>query len=159
MIKTIKSKINKIIEGIQNIIRWVPVIYQDRDWDYDFIYVLLYHKLKNMQEFFESDKVWSTKSDRVAKQIMISKNLCKRLSDQQYLTNALTNYHNKYGEDSTVWHSEPTENPKLHRLVWDWSEQQHKDFTKASNHSDYMEQQDLDYLFKYLRKYIQGWWD
>jgi hypothetical protein len=44
-------------------------------------------------------------------------------------------------------------------LVWDWSVQQHKDFTKASNHSDYMEQQDLDYLFRLIRKYIQGWWD
>jgi flagellar hook-length control protein FliK len=40
-----------------------------------------------------------------------------------------------------------------------WSEQQHKEFTKASNHSDYMEQQDLDYLFKLIRKNIQRWWD
>jgi len=158
-IKRIPDIPYRITQGIKNIIIWLPVIWKDRDFDHSYMYEILYFKLKNMQEFFDSDCPMCANSKRKAKQIIIAKNLCKRLIEQQYLMNALTEYHKKYGEDSFDWHTEPTENPKLHRLVWDWSEQQHKEFTRASNHSDYMEQQDLDYLFKHMRKYIQGWWD
>lgn len=157
-IKRIPDIPYQIIQGIKNIIIWFPVIWKDRDFDHSYIYEIMYFKLKNMQAFFESDYPICANSDRRAKQIMIAKNLCKRLIEQQYLTNALTNYHQKYGEE-IKFSFEPVEGKPYSVLKWNETEQQRKDFNKASKHSDYMEQQDLDFLFKHMRKYIQGWWD
>lgn len=148
----------RIIQGIKNIIIWFPVIWRDRDFDHSFLYKIMYYKLKNMQAFFESENVWCACSNRKAKQIMIAKNLCKRLIEQQYLTNALTDYHQKYGEE-IKFSFEPVEGKTYSVLKWNETEREHEDFHMASVHSDYMEQQDLDYLFKHMRKYIQGWWD
>ena len=155
--KLFKS-IRNVFRGIKNIIRWLPVIYKDRDWDQGYIFELLYFKLKNMQEFFESDNTWSADTNKTAKQIMVAKSLCKRIVDNDYLERALTDYHLKYGKDC-VFHSELSTTKGFHTLVWDWSEQQSKEFGVASEHSRYMELQDINYLFEFLRKHIRGWWD
>lgn len=148
----------RITQGIKNLIIWFPVIWKDRDFDHNYMYEIIYLKLSNMQKFFESDYPICANADRRAKQIMIAKNLCKRLIEQNYLSNALTNYKSKYGDESG-FHFEQTENKNLHKLVWDETVEQRNEFKKSSEHSNYMEQQDLDYLFKHMRKYIQGWWD
>lgn len=44
MFPRIKDKYYSIKNGIWNIIRWFPVIWEDRDWDDYYIFALLYHK-------------------------------------------------------------------------------------------------------------------
>ena len=55
----IKSKIKRI----QNVLRWIPIIWNDRDWDYYHIYEILKQKLKHVEQhtvkngnFVDSDK-------------------------------------------------------------------------------------------------------
>ncbi len=36
------------VESIKSLKYWLPVIWQDRDWDYVFIFILLHHKLKGI---------------------------------------------------------------------------------------------------------------
>jgi len=43
-----------LINGFRNLWRWFLVIWNDRDFDHYYIEVLLYHKLRNTLEFFES---------------------------------------------------------------------------------------------------------
>jgi hypothetical protein len=157
-IRNIKHIPYQIKQGVKNIIIWLPIIWKDRDFDHSYMYEIMYFKLRNMQKFFESNNTMCANSNCRARQIMIAKNLCKRLIEQNYLSNALTNYESKYG-DNYDFHFEPVEGKPFHRLVWDWTEKQEKEFKKASDHSEYMEQQDLNYLFTHMRKYIQGWWD
>ena len=38
-------------------------------------------------------------------------------------------------------------------------EQADNEFRKCGEHSDYMETQDLTYLFSILKKHIRSWWD
>ena len=38
-------------------------------------------------------------------------------------------------------------------------EQERKEFRRASEHEAKLREQDLDMLFKNMRKYIQTWWD
>lgn len=154
-----KLKIIRFIEGVQNVIKWLPIIWHDVDCDYHYLYKILHFKLKNMQEYLESDYAVAADAKKTARQIMTAKNLCKRLIDDDYLDNALQRYETQYGNNNVVIF-EPMENEYLHQLIWNWTdEKQEKDFGRACEHSEYMERQDIDYLFNFMKKHIQGWWD
>jgi hypothetical protein len=42
-----------LYQGIKNLIKWGPIIYQDRDWDYSFTFKILKFKLENTKEIFK----------------------------------------------------------------------------------------------------------
>lgn len=44
-------RIKNKIRQIRNLIRWIPIIWNDRDWDYYFIYEMLKQKLINVEKF------------------------------------------------------------------------------------------------------------
>lgn len=48
-----------IIEGIKNLIKWFPVIWKDREFDYRYLYEVMYFKLRDMEKFFNSDDTFS----------------------------------------------------------------------------------------------------
>ena len=150
--------IKKLFHNIKNIIRWLPIIWRDRDWDYGFIYEILYQKLKNMELFFRSDKVYAKDALKFAHQIMVAKNLCKRLSEDNYLHNAMF-WHDKKYPEPIVFEFEPDEISGYKKLLPDKNLKRSQSFKKCGEHSRYMKKQDLDYLFKYMRKHIQNWWD
>lgn len=82
--------------GMSNIIRWIPVIWGDEDFDYEPLYNLLYHKLKFMEEFYRSDYTWSAGALKTANEIKIAKNLAKRLTESNYLQNAFIEHKKIY---------------------------------------------------------------
>lgn len=145
--------------GILNVIRWAPVVWRDRDFDDGYVIRLLYYKFKFMEDFFRSGNTHAVNAERNAEKVKVVKNLCKRLWDNRYLSNALTDYRGKYG-DTEIFHFEPSDTSGSEKLVWDWkTKQQEKEFRRASDHSRYMEKQDFEYLFTYLNKHLRSWWD
>ena len=157
MFDKIKDIYYSVKNGIRNIVKWIPIIWDDHDWDDYYIYNLLYQKFNYMEKFFRSDKVWSAKALDVADKLKVAKLLCKRIVDENYLTNALMPIEQKYGE--CKWHFEPSSHKGLSKMVFDESEDERKARSRAYKHSDYMEKQDIDYLFKFLNKYIREFWD
>jgi hypothetical protein len=113
------NKFYIIIESIQNVIKWFPVIWHDRDWDHSYFYNILHFKLRNMEEYFNSEYVWGANALKDAKRIKTARILVKRLLEDNYWENAKEDLH----------------------------------------HSIYMENQDREYLFDLMKKYINGWWD
>jgi len=43
--------LKEFVEGIKNIIRWIPTIYKDKDWDQYFIMKLLQKKIEHQREY------------------------------------------------------------------------------------------------------------
>ena len=144
MFPRIKDKYYSIKNGIWNIIRWFPVIWEDRDWDDYYIFALLYHKFRNMEKYFRSNNTYSVEALDVADKIKVAKLLCKRIIDDNYVDNALIPVEQKYGE--LKYHFESTNEESKARQ-------------RAYRHSDYMKKQDIEYLFKLLSKHIQEFWD
>ena len=68
--------------GIKNLIKWFPLIYNDRDFDHGYLYDILYFKLDNMQKFFESDNTYSVDAKLYGEQIKECKELLKRIKDE-----------------------------------------------------------------------------
>ena len=68
-------------------------------------------------------------------------------------------WHNKKFEDRS-WDEmfKDIEN-NMKQFVPDPNVERDKSFKRCCKHSNYMEEQDLDYLFRHMRKYIKNWWD
>lgn len=49
--KNILYNVKRFISNIKNVIRWLPVIWKDRDWDDYYIFEVLKFKLKNQAEY------------------------------------------------------------------------------------------------------------
>ncbi|WP_297419144.1 hypothetical protein [Clostridium sp.] len=153
----LKLPFYKLRRGIHNIIRYIPVIWDDEDFSYEPLYKLMYYKLKFMEDFHRSRYTWAANSDETADEIRIAKVLAKRLWQDDYLTNATIEYDKKW-KNEKLFNFVPKNNGKRYRLEHR-NEEQHKDFSKASKHSDYMENQDREYLFDYICKRVRNWWD
>lgn len=78
----LKSKIKDIKGRIKRVIIWIPILCEDEDWDYAYMYKILATKLKSMEV---DSLIWATTSapnDR--KRIKMSRILCERLADEMF---------------------------------------------------------------------------
>tara|TARA_R110000868_G_scaffold411651_1_gene706732 strand:+ start:1905 stop:2492 length:588 start_codon:yes stop_codon:yes gene_type:complete len=59
----------EVIEGVKNVIRWIPIIYKDKDWDDYYITKILQTKIEHQREYLvkanrhtriEEDNYWMT---------------------------------------------------------------------------------------------------
>ncbi len=137
----------------------MPAIWRDRDWDYYYLYNILYYKLKHMEEHFNRDNPTIVNSKQYAKQIMVAKNLAKRLRDNNYLSNALYWHDKKFNEVNfnDLISKEPVNGYYIY--IGDQNKGRRDSFKICCEHSDYMESQDKEYLFEYMKKKINWWWD
>jgi hypothetical protein len=100
--------------------------------------------------------------------------LLDRIIKGDYLTNSLKPHKEKWGElrldfketsDETFRDIDGGE--KLYEGTFsvekvttpEGKEQENKERMKLYKHVDNLEKQDLDLLFKLMRKHIEGWWD
>lgn len=74
---------NKIVDGISNIIKWIPILYKDRNWDdHHILEVLKFKLIQQRKELVEANRhttVWQTNRD-----ITICLNLIERIQEETY---------------------------------------------------------------------------
>jgi hypothetical protein len=150
----------EIYRGVCNLIAWFPVIWNQREWDHHFLIRMIGKKLELMEKHMKSDNcIASVHQNKYIKQVQTCKLLCKRITEHEYLDNALTRHHELYG-DETKFHFEPVEGlPGCVSLIFDETPAQRKSFRRAGVHADMMENQDYEMLFKIMSKNIRHWWD
>jgi len=158
------SPIRNIKYGIKNLIKWFVVIWNDRNWDFFFIWVILHKKLELMEKEIRNNG-HHVNHIRDAEQIKLCVNLLKRLIDDDYHENVFKNHDKKWGQSHMKW--EPTKDPELTSLhiirdnanTDEEKEQETKEFRILGSKVEQLKQQDINYLFDYMKKHIQCWWD
>src|SRR3972149_2973685 len=145
--------------GIKNLIKWFPLIWNDRQWDDGYLFEILQFKLSEMSKYFDSDNAVCADAKLRARQIYI----CKLLIDRILLNDYTTPFdvrdeprHQRFaeafeksmasGSDSFIYDREDT---PLESKVFKWK----------TEHEDYLEQQDIEMLFRLMSKQIKSWWD
>lgn len=133
--------------GISNIIRWMPVLYKDRDYDHSFILRVLRFKLQKVSEYFKEHGI-SEDNDKNIGNIDHAIYLLDRLIEEDYCDSEYKALKDKYSEYDFF---KDINNPKYKK----YREGLSKIFKKASK------EQDLDKkeLFKLLNDHIEKWWD
>lgn len=161
----IKSVYYKIKYGIENLILWFPVVWKDRNWDHYFIYVMVRHKLHLTEQLIRNHG-HHIRNIKDADDIKLCINLLDRLIEDDYYESAFKNHDKKWGEVK-VRFEDCDDNPEMQEFHIDRpnantskeKEKEKKDFFKAYKRETDLREQDLDMLFKYMRRKIQCWWD
>lgn len=78
--------IRRIRTGICNIIRWLPYVWADRQWDFGFLEDILKFKLKMMEDFFYSDKVHIEDAKEMADQIKECRQMLEKAHGNDFKT-------------------------------------------------------------------------
>lgn len=158
----IKRKYRWFEIGIIITIKWLPVIWNDRQWDQVFFYEIVRKKLLLMEDAFRNKHchVGSEKeADNIKRCILILDRLIKADYD-------VYKYHNqKWGEPKFNWKNVPEEDycelninhPSI--TTSKGIKQEKEEFKRLSLHENYLINQDLEYLFYIIRKHVQKWWD
>jgi hypothetical protein len=71
--------------GIQNLIRWFPIIWNDRDWDWAYMAEMLEVKLRHMAEYTEKYGC-HVGSDKNAREQRICAELLRRMREDSYFS-------------------------------------------------------------------------
>jgi len=87
-------KIKNKIRQLRKLFRWIPIIWNDRDWDYYFVYEILKQKLIDTEKYIRKDGVHifnDTDADSILKAI-------------ELIEKVQTEYHlDKYLSEATEW--------------------------------------------------------
>jgi len=152
-----------IKNGVSNLIQWLPIIWHDRDWDEYFLLAMLHKKFKNMEHYHKKYGI-SANAENVAHELMVCKNLCKRLMEEKY-----TNPYEERNKPHFEWfhenfekamHSEPDENGLI--MITKHDDPDEPDgrwILPAHHHEEYLAKQDVELLAKYMMRCMRGWWD
>tara|TARA_R110000868_G_scaffold64476_1_gene193547 strand:- start:189 stop:593 length:405 start_codon:yes stop_codon:yes gene_type:complete len=90
VLQKIRSLYSEIEAGIQNLIKWFPVIWKDRDFDHAFIEYLLQHKLQAIyNRFNDSDQTYvnweAEESAKALKALRICLTILERRRSEFYI--------------------------------------------------------------------------
>lgn len=158
-----------IKESIQRIIKWLPILWHDRDWDHYHIWNILENKIRFTKENIHKYGHHVNKS-RDVNNMRIAEILIDRIKKDEYEEMTNKEHTDHWGELEWIEDSEDDnilfDNKfSKHGLVrtkvnsqQEW-EQECKESTKRLKHAEYLKQQDMEYLFRHLKKHIHKWWN
>lgn len=149
----IQSFFRHQINSIKNLIIWAPIIYKDRQFDHCFLLEILVFKFSLMEKYFRYHGV-AVGNERCAKQIQICKNLCKRISYGYWDQSGFEQHWKKWGD--IVW--EPYLGHANCKTDEDYKKER-EESQKLLKKEDYLRDQDIELLFKIMKKHMLGWWD
>jgi hypothetical protein len=163
MFRKIRDIWHDFKNGIKSLIIWFPAIWKDRQWDHMYIYQILRKKLHLTEQLIRNHGI-HVNNLRDADKIKVCVNLLDRLIIDDYT--AYKRHDEKWGE-STFNFVDLNDSSRRSQLLIEYpnvitpkdKEQEVKDFRRASTHEVMLRDQDLDLLFKLMRKHIQSWWD
>jgi hypothetical protein len=163
-----KGALNKISkEGVKNLVKWFPVIWEDRNWDYSYMERILRQKLYMMEKFFYSDKVHIVDAEKVAKEIKECREILDLLDGDELSDEIYKEYYKKYPFDGINF--EPTEEEKdrvekglparWYTMLNNDTDEQHEMFKKCSEQEAHWRKILREKLYITLMEESEKWWD
>jgi len=150
--------VKRFARHIQSVIKWLPTIWRDEQWDQIYVFDMLAKKLSLMESFYRGSDSMRADGEETADEIKEAITILNRIRKNDYLLVALEEFDKKYPEYNWSSWMETDENGYLKMDKNDTKDQKIM-LKKAYKESDDAETKDLDDLFILLRKNIQNWWD
>lgn len=157
---------------VRNVLRWLPTIWNDRDWDDSYITEILVKKLEFTREFYLSDKAYSVEVDNVAKEIQEAIDGLHKTRDswEFYEEPAMDLLEQKWGKTTHEFVPyELDENgntiayemkSKVEKVETDEDEEQYrKELKEASKLAQKQYMRDKVKAYKFIATNIDKWWD
>lgn len=157
-------KLKQIYHSFKNIIRWIPILWKDRDWDWHFLLIIIQFKLKRMEKYHRKHGT-SLNANKYADDMRkVHLAIGRILNETRYCELDYKHHEEKYGELQML----DGEKTKYGTTIKFWyskvnTEEEYEEASKAARkiyeRADYLKKQDFDFIFKEMRKHIRDWWD
>ena len=170
--RTIVFRLKDFYRRVKNVLRWLPTIWKDRDWDHSYITEMLIKKLEFTRDFYLSDRAYSAEAANVAKQIQeaIDRLHMTRDSWEFYEDPAIEQLERKWGK--TTFNSIPFQyaedgsvltyelKSKTEKVVTDEDEKQYKkEFRTSLNDARKKYTEDKIAAYEFIARNVDSWWD
>lgn len=154
---------HRLATKIIKIVKFIPTICKDEDWDEAYLLFLMKHKLVNMRDYLTSGILQASDKRDIAIQIN------QVIDHIDNFLNPDEKFDEIYGKCSVnLAHKfEPCEdNEEYNKLVWlnvdtgmTLSERENLLFADYVGKKHLFEQQEWNAIWDTIKKYGQGWWD
>lgn len=151
-------KVRKFFKRLKKIYDYIPLLWEDEDWDHDYLTKMLRYKLTRMAKCIK-DNNYVEANNRIAKQINYAVFLIDRFDNNDEIFFSDPRYialKEQYG-DLKFGGFRGLSPSKITTL------EEYEDYNKGMSvlYKEYAarEEDTLDRLFKHMRKYFRHWWD
>ena len=159
--------IKRKIWQIKNVIKWLPKIWNQYDFDYSYSIEVFKFQLEKQADYLESDKAITENSKNDASRIRMILRLMDKVYDHDYGIEYQKQFEEIYGKGSLDMKFVDTDNPKLYELknAYELSEDEDKvremDQVKRNLFLNSQEKQNRAHklLWDLVEHNIQSWWD
>ena len=154
---------------IKNVIGWIPVVWKQFDFDYQYSLEVFKHQLLKQAKYMESDKAYGVNSHIDAQKIRMVVRLMDKVYNEEYACEYQQKLKDTYGEDVIDWvFHDSIEIEECHEIVWKYEEDNkyeplrdeiNENYDKWFKESQAKQERAHKLLYKLLEFYIRGWWD
>lgn len=150
--------IRNIPSNLKMIAQWIPVLWNNWDWDHMFLMEVLKYKLLRMQKYMKKH-AYVAAADQLAAQMKACTDIIDRLEKNRYTEKEIADHDEKYGPLSM----EPDENgvilwrPKARELGLEEEEAERR--FEIYLLGEKRREKDLEILFRIMQKRMEYWWD
>jgi hypothetical protein len=160
--------IKRKISQIKNVIKWLPTIWNQFDFDYNYSIDVFKFQLEKQAEYLESEKARTRDAKDRAKRIRTTLKLMKKVYDEEYAMEYSDKMEELYGKDlmkyelintgrgdGTSYYQkkyERTETPERIKEIKDVS-------NKLFTESNLKQEKAHRIVWLMVERNIQGWWD
>jgi len=118
------------VNGIKSLWFWKGVIWRNRAWDYAYLFIVMEHQLARMEPCIRNG--YSVNAEKTANEIKLARFALQRLIKDDYIL-----------QEDPIFRKKKKFLAKFNKKFF----------------ADYMQQQDINYLCKLMRKKLRGWRD
>ena len=148
------------MRNLRNVARWIPIIWDDRDWDYHYLLTVLYHKIRFMHQSMPD---WlRMDAGEVSVEMSRAMYLLENILDNKHEEGAYTLHTHLHGRSAWEFHDiDDRENFKRLEITYPDAESDElatEDLMRLSRAAHERHSADLKELFELL-KGLERWWD
>jgi hypothetical protein len=150
---------------IKNVFKWLPVIWNQYDFDYNYPIDVFKFQLGKLADFMESDKAYTVNAHRRAAKIRTAIKLMDKVYNEEYSCEYQDKIKELYGEYDTIFVPIPGSTSSTMERVWSKQYtkeeleniEQHE--TQLFKESQEKQKRAHKLLWDFIEHNIQGWWD
>lgn len=141
--------------GLRNLWKWRSVVWNDRPWDYVYIFKALRFKLDETQRCIDGTFVGA---DEEAAKIRSLIEAIDRILEDDYVKEEYEEMDRKYGKLEMIFNDDNTLTMSRTNLKEEDKETERKETLALAELEAERRQQDINFVFDTMKKDIQRWW-
>ncbi len=164
-LKWIVSSTKNFPKNVKRVCIWLPIIWNDRDWDYFCFLRILQFKIQTMQKYFQRSDISYENKKSAAELQYVDFLLTRLLNNELYCEKEFQELEDKYGK--LVWEFTPIEGTEFSRTEFyrekcttEAMKEDERILTRDLHRKeDRMKELDNKRLWNFLEKNTEKWWD